>query len=98
MGAHVCLLHLVNECLQSSSVGVEPRGDAEVEAQREKLLKACNGFSAFDEHLKGFFNGPVPSETEWGTCKRTVVHSGVSSSAFMMRSYREVSSRSPCYI
>lgn len=46
-----------------------------MEAQREKLLKACNGFSAFDEHLKGFFNGPVPSETEWGTCKRTVIHS-----------------------
>lgn len=45
-------------------MGVEPRGDAEVEAQREKLLKRVNGFSEFDDHLKSFFNSDIPNGAE----------------------------------
>lgn len=35
-----------------------------MEAQREKLLRKCNGFSACDEHLKNFFNSPLPNGVE----------------------------------
>lgn len=37
---------------------VEPRDDAEVEERRQRLLIACDGFRAHDEHLKQFFNKP----------------------------------------
>lgn len=39
---------------------VEPRDDAEVEEKRQRLLIACDGFRAHDEHLKQFFNKPPP--------------------------------------
>lgn len=39
---------------------VEPRDDAEVEERRQRLLVACDGFRAHDDHLKQFFNKPPP--------------------------------------
>lgn len=46
--------------LQSQSVKVESRDDAQVEEKRQRLLLACGGFRAHDDHLKSFFNDPTP--------------------------------------
>ncbi|CAM9483241.1 unnamed protein product [Ectocarpus sp. 12 AP-2014] len=46
--------------IDSQSVRVEPRNDVEVEARRQKLLQACNGFREHDDHLKKFLN-PSPN-------------------------------------
>ncbi|CAM9090654.1 unnamed protein product [Scytosiphon promiscuus] len=45
--------------IDSQSVRVEPRNDDEVEARRQRLLEACNGFKDHDEHLKKYLN-PAP--------------------------------------
>lgn len=39
---------------------VESRDDAQVEEKRQRLLVACGGFRAHDEHLNSFFNDPIP--------------------------------------
>eukprot|EP00752_Nemacystus_decipiens_P009113 g8137.t1 len=50
--------------IDSQSVRVEPRDDAEVEGRRQKLLKACNGFRDHDDHLKLFFNAEPNTKTQ----------------------------------
>ncbi|CAM9825244.1 unnamed protein product [Ascophyllum nodosum] len=52
--------NFVERMVYSQSVKVEPRDDAEVEERRQRLLIACDGFRAHDEHLKQFFNKPPP--------------------------------------
>eukprot|EP00904_Undaria_pinnatifida_P007506 jgi/Undpi1/3886/HiC_scaffold_16.g07254.m1 len=46
--------------IDSQSVKVESRDDAQVEEKRQRLLLACGGFRAHDDHLKSFFNDPTP--------------------------------------
>eukprot|EP00903_Cladosiphon_okamuranus_P021362 g19632.t1 len=53
--------------IDSQSVRVEPRDDVEVEGRRQKLLKACNGFRDYDDHLKTFFNTEPNTKTQTAT-------------------------------
>ena len=42
-----------------------------MEEKRQRLLLACGGFRAHDEHLKSFFNDPIPKamgEMPSGVC------------------------------
>ncbi|CAM9849611.1 unnamed protein product [Pylaiella littoralis] len=55
--------------IDSQSVRVEPRDDAEVEERRQKLLRACDGFREHDDHLKMFFN---PNATPTPTVDQTI--------------------------
>lgn len=57
-------LRRIGRRIQSQSVRVEPRDDAEVEGRRQKLLKACNGFRDHDDHLKLFFNTDPNPKTQ----------------------------------
>lgn len=47
---------------------VEPRNDEEVEARRQRLLEACNGFKDHDEHLKNYLNPPSNAELQSELC------------------------------